>query len=144
MDNYNNSYHSTIKNNPSNLIKGKEIDIENAQLNTIMKNLQKEPDLISIRKNDWVRVRLDIFTENKKNIFMKKYVPNYSKEIYKFIGESRNLQPLYRLKNDKNEVLTKRFYNDDLLKIDKDKLIKPNSKNNEEKILHVQLPEVKK
>jgi hypothetical protein len=124
IHNYNNSYHSTIKNTPNNIINGSIMDIENAKLNTIIKNYPEIPNIVDIKRGDYVRIRLDIFPEYKKKIFNKKYVPNYTKEIYKVVNISRGNQPMYRIEDENSNKLQKSFYNDDLLLINKQKLIK--------------------
>ena len=83
-------------------------------------------DLIEIKRGDYVRIRLDYFVENRKNKFEKKYVPNFTKEIYQVKSVSRDPKnPQYTLIDEKGTKINNKFFNDDLLLIDKNKLIKP-------------------
>ena len=63
-------------------------------------------------------------SETKKNKFEKKYIQNWSTKIFKVVSVSR-INKNFKLMNiETNNNLVKRYYEDQLLKIDNDKLIK--------------------
>lgn len=128
IDKYNNSYHSTIKNIPAKVFntENKKLIEETKENIQEMANrmIDKPKSNEKLKRGDFVRISNLTKSNIKADIFKKKYVQNYSKDIYKIIGVSKK-HSNYKLMNIKtNERLTKRYYYDQLLKIDYQNLIK--------------------
>ena len=124
IDSYNNSYHTTIKNKPSvvfntnsdKVIEETKINIQNLADKMIHVETKDE----KLKRGDYVRISNATKSSVKKDIFQKKYVQNYSNDIYKIIGVGRKNKN-YGLEDVKTGVkLDKRYYSDQLLKIDYD------------------------
>ena len=100
VDEYNNTYHTTIKMEP--------IDVkDNTYINTSKKNNYKDP---KFKVGDYVRI------SKYKNIFAKGYTPNWSEEVF-VIKKVKNTVPWTYVINDLNsEEITGTFYEKELQK----------------------------
>ena len=94
VDEYNNTYHSTIKMKP--------IDVkDNTYINADKEINNKDPKF---------KVGYHIRTSKYKNIFAKGYIPNWSEEVF-VIKKSKNTVPWIYVINDLNgEEITGTFY----------------------------------
>ena len=99
VDEYNNTYHTTIKMKP--------IDVkDNTYINTSKEINNKDP---KFKVGDHVRI------SKYKNIFAKGYMPNWSEEF--FIKKVKNTIPWTYIINDLNgEEIIGRFYEKELQK----------------------------
>lgn len=126
VKNYNNSYHSTIKNIPSKVFFSESKRLITKTGKNIVEKAEKmiDNDKPLIKKGDQVRISKMTEADARKNKFEKKYVQNWSDSLFEVVSVSR-INKNYKLKNiETGEVLSKRYYQDQLLKIDKNKLIK--------------------
>ena len=100
VDEYNNTYHSTIKMKP--------IDVkDNTYINVDKEINNKDP---KFKVGDRVRI------SKYKNIFAKGYIPNWSKEVF-VIKKVKNTVPWTYVINDLNdEEITGTFYEQELQK----------------------------
>ena len=100
MDEYNNTYHTTIKMKP--------IDVkDNTYFNTSKEINIKDP---KFKVGDHVRI------SKYKNIFAKGYMPNWSEEVF-VIKKVKNSVPWTYVMNDlNNEEITGTFYEKELQK----------------------------
>ena len=100
VDEYNNTYHTTIKMKP--------IDVEdNTYINTDKKTNVKDP---KFKVGDRVRI------SKYKNIFAKGYTPNWFEEVF-IIKKAKNTVPWTYVINDLNgEEITGTFYEKQLQK----------------------------
>lgn len=124
LENYNNSIHTTLKDKPINIHKFKKQSIKQQKLvdKKIENFISTTRSYAPLEKND--KVRIHILTnkeERKEAVFAKKYVPQWSREIYtiKYItGEqSAKVKPTYQLRDENNKIVNKTFYRHDLQKI---------------------------
>jgi len=98
------------------------------------KKMTGEYKRAEIKKGDYVRISNLTNASVRKDKFNKKYIQNYSLEVYKVIGFSR-INKTFLLKNVANqEKLTKRYYEDQLLKISYDPKQKKVDEEDEEDI----------
>jgi len=106
VEDYNNSYHTTIKMNPVDAVKA-----ENSALvwrNIYGAYLSAKYDIPKYREGQTVRI------SKYKRIFDKGYLPNYTEEFFK-IKEVKIGRPIvYRLEDMKGEELTGIFYEEEL------------------------------
>ena len=100
VDEYNNTYHTTIKMKP--------IDVkDNTYINADKEINNKDP---KFKVGDRVRI------SKYKNIFAKGYMPNWSEEIF-VINKVKNTIPRTYVINDLNdEEITRTFYEKELQK----------------------------
>ena len=100
VDEYNNTYHTTIKMKP--------IDVkDNTYINTSKEINNKDP---KFKVGDRVRI------SKYKNIFAKEYMPNWSEEVF-FIKKIKNTIPWTYVINDLNgEEIIGTFYEKELQK----------------------------
>ena len=106
VDNYNNSFHRTIKHKPSAVSKLNEYDVwlnlygcTNSSIN------------ITYNQNDLVRI------SRKKYIFDKGYTHNWSKEIFKIKKVIPVDPPKYILQDSKGQEVVGRFYSKELQQV---------------------------
>ena len=100
VDEYNNTYHTTIKMKPTDVK-------DNTYINTDKKINNKDP---KFKVGDRVRI------SNYKNIFAKGYMPNWSEEVF-VITKIKNTVPWTYVINDLNgEEITGTFYEKELQK----------------------------
>ena len=121
LKNYNNSVHTTIKDKPVNIHRPDRANVKQQKLIGAIKEnwLQTSRIYKPLKIGDKVRVHILTNKEERKNkIFAKKYVPQWSKEIYTInsIKEGAKSKPTYKLTNQ-NNILTGNFYRHDLQKI---------------------------
>ena len=94
VDEYNNTYHTTIKMKPINVK-------DNTYINTSKEINNKDP---KFRVGDYVRI------SKYKNIFAKRYMPNWSEEVF-IIKKIKNTVPWTYVINDLNcEEIIGTFY----------------------------------
>ena len=100
VDEYNNTYHTTIKMKPTDVK-------DNTYINADKKVNNKDP---KFKVGDHVRM------SKYKNIFAKRYIPNWNKEVF-FIKKVKNTVPWTYVINDLNgEEITGTFYEKELQK----------------------------
>ena len=100
VNKYNNTYHTTIKMKP--------IDVkDNTYINTNKEINYKDP---KFKVGDYVRI------SKYKNIFAKRYMPNWSEEVF-VVDKIKNTVPWTYVINDLNsEEITGTFYENELQK----------------------------
>jgi hypothetical protein len=104
VNNYNNSYHRSIKNKPINITHANESKTFEI-LNGFKKERGSTDDYIHFKfnKGDYVRVVL------KRKTFDKAYTKNWTEEIYIITERIPRNPPVYKIKSLYNENLTKSF-----------------------------------
>jgi hypothetical protein len=109
LNNYNNSYHRSIKNKPSNITHANESKTFEI-LNGFKRERGGPDDYIEFKynKGDYVRVVL------KKKTFDKAYTKNWTDEIYIISEKIPRNPPVYKIKSLYNEEITKSFYQQQL------------------------------
>ena len=107
VDEYNNTYHTTIKMKP--------IDVkDNTYINSDKETNDKDP---KFKVGDRVRI------SKNKNIFAKGYTPNWSEEIF-VIKKFKNIVPwTYVIKDLNSEEIIGTFYEKELQKTNQEELI---------------------
>ena len=109
INNYNNKYHRTIGMKPN------EVNEKNAQtvLQRIKKNTMPKVEKMQPRKynvNDKVRI------SKYKGVFTKKYLPNWTNEVFTIYKVQPTIPETYILKDNKGNLLQGAFYGHELLK----------------------------
>jgi hypothetical protein len=164
VKNYNSQIHTTTKHKP--------VDVDNAGADEagveltqeVKQNIQDKAEKSIKDRNDdgdlvqgdYVRLAQITNAHIRKNkVFRKSYEKNWSDEIFRiaYVNEPKSAHMPYEyfiLDFEKNKVLDKKFYRDQLLKIDPSKLIKtiPNDQRpdfnkkifNRERLLKQDLP----
>lgn len=119
--NYNNSIHSTIRDKPINIHKKNRKSVKQVKLlENIKENwIKKTHTYPEIKIGDSVRVHILTKSAERQNaIFSKKYLPQWSREIYKvnyiLAAESNKVKPTYQLLDSKGKFIHKTFYRHDL------------------------------
>ena len=103
VDEYNNAYHKTIKINPIDVKDNTYIDFEKEVSDKDLK----------FKVGDYVRI------SKYKNIFAKRYMPNWSEKVF-IISKIKNTVPWTYVINDLNgEEIIGTFYEKELLKTNK-------------------------
>ncbi len=148
VNNYNTSYHSTIKMAPMQLHNRRRTDPIVKKVNARLKARGKEwiKEKVStrfhdkstyskLRKGDWVLILRHKLEEGAKNtIFEKKFVRKWSHGFYQIVSVSKPAthRQVYRVRAEASqEPLATHFFRSDLQKVDKNKLI-PNQKKQTE------------
>lgn len=114
LDNYNNSFNTTIKSTPNMAEdkKNNEKVYDNIKKASV-KHRSTKNEILQI--NDRVRIKL------RKSTLDKKSTKNFSNEIYRIYrinkSDKPNIDNKYRLINNKNELLRNFFQAGDLLKV---------------------------
>lgn len=111
INNYNNSYHRSIKNKPSEINKKNEVET--------FKNLygfdreRGSDNFINFKfkTGDYVRCVL------AKNLFSKGYTINWSDEIFIISIKHPTTPPTYKIKSIEGESISKTFYEQELQKV---------------------------
>lgn len=117
INKYNNSIHSSIKDKPINIHKLNRVSIKQQKMVDDKINNQKSFKYPLLKIGDKVRVHVSTDKDYRKNqLFTKKYLPRWSKEIYTVKYITSGIKDTYQLKNEK-EVIDKTFYRRDLLQI---------------------------
>ena len=125
--NYNESWHSTIKNFPYKIINS--IGDDDILVKETKQNISQFADSLLVKdklflkKNDYVRISLLTFPEYQKDKFLKRYNKNYTKEIYRIHKVSRSPIKKYLLMNLKGEKYSKIYYYEELMKVIPDELL---------------------
>jgi hypothetical protein len=121
VNNYNNSYHSTIRDKPINIHKEKRKSVKQVKILQKIKDdwMKTNFSYPEIKIGDRVRVHiLTRKTDRKKKTFAKKYLAQWSKEIYTvnyIIGVgSTKVKQTYQLINDYGKLLHRTYYRHDL------------------------------
>lgn len=106
---YNNSFHRTIGMKPSQVnVKNYKLVLENIKKNTTPKKEQRKPKQFQI--NDQVRI------SKYKGIFTKKYLPNWTNEVFTVFKVQPTLPETYILKDKKGNLLQGAFYGHEMMK----------------------------
>ena len=136
--NYNSNVHSSTKKRPIDLHPGKKDgNVSKGDVRTARKNVNKRirkavakqkelyPDEINV--GDHVRVDHEIDEGLRDTIFRKKFLRQWSFNIFKVVGKSRASKmrnAYYTLQFEDGTPINRRFYRQDILKVDKDKLLR--------------------
>ena len=116
--NYNNSYHSTIHDKPINIHKRGKKNRKQVKLIANLKDelLKSNISYPALKIGDKVRLHILTKKETRKDIFRKKYVPQWSKKIYTVryvVGDkSGKIKPKYEIV-DGNKIIGT-YYRHDL------------------------------
>lgn len=118
LENYNNSYHSSIKMTPTEAEKP-----ENK--NTVIKNLYITPlnsKLTTARSNltpakSKFKVGDNVRLSKIKSVFDKGYLPNYTNEIFTINKVFNTFPVTYEVRDQNDEILEGKFYNEELAKV---------------------------
>ena len=83
----------------------------------------------AVRVGDWVRIASSVHPDHRKNkVFAKRYLPNWSQELYRVTHVSQPegewAQPQYRVEDERGRALGRRFYRDNLQKVDRERLVR--------------------
>lgn len=134
---YNNSYHTTIKDTPARLHKRNRANVAQQKMvkehiDEWTKTWRNYPEL---RIGDKVRIHILTDKDERKKKFAKKFIPQWSTEVFevfRIISPARklsntidkriNLKPKYVVVNIEGEEMEKGFYRHDLQKIDASEL----------------------
>jgi transposase InsO family protein len=112
LDNYNNSYHSSIKMKPSEVNKKNEADVfHNLYVDDTFPDV-KAPKL---KVGDWVRI------SKARHVFAKGYEGNWTIEVFRVTDVEDTQPPVYKIKDRMDEPLEGRFYEQELQRITKPK-----------------------
>lgn len=107
--NYNNTFHRTIGMKPIEVNKNNEkIVFKRILKNTTPKKEKKNPKTFNIGDN----VRISKY----KGVFSKKYLPNWTNEVFTIHRVQPTIPETYILKDKKGEILHGGFYGHELLK----------------------------
>jgi hypothetical protein len=125
---YNNSWHSTIRDYPANVLSGKTKNkvIHNRIVAAAKKMTDTPIDILKI--GQYCRIAMFTLKEIRKDQFRKKYVPQWSEKVFKIVGRSRGIDPLYTLRDTDGKMTLKTYYRNELLPIDYKNLAAPTSK----------------
>lgn len=110
---YNNSIHRSIKEKPINVTLNNE-----AEIRTTLYGKNKKQKQTTLDLGDYVRISIH------RQVFAKGYLPQWSQEIFKIYKLlRRTTEPLYKIKDLKDEEIQGTFYAKELQKIhfDQDK-----------------------
>jgi hypothetical protein len=138
LDNYNNSKHTTTKQIPYKIHYKTNTappanfrEIEDSVASNIKKTAQKMINSkvypgklakgVDVRISNWVNPN-----ERKRKTFAKKYLPNWSREVYSIVSVSSGGfgREQYTLKDDDGNRLTNKFYRDEIQPLDAIHLVK--------------------
>ena len=111
VENFNNSYHRTIKNTPNSINKSNELETFK---NIYGYNLKTGPEHIikfKFKIGDYVRCVIS------KNLFEKGYTINWSDDIYLIEKQQVTDPPTYKIKTLTDQPISKTFYEDELIKV---------------------------
>lgn len=110
VNNYNNSYHRTIKTTPAKVTKDNE-----KQIYTLLYGDEDEEQIVDFKFviGDYVREIVD------KKTFEKGYTPRWSKEIFIVRSLIPSNPPTYQLKGIDGHVYVWKYYKEELQKVDK-------------------------
>lgn len=107
VENYNNSYHRTIKMTPTEASKQ-----ENSAI--VFENLY---DLTRNEKKPKFKVGDDVRISKYKTIFNKGYKANFTKEIFSITEVLKTNPFTYNIKDENNEIIIGSFYENELVKV---------------------------
>ena len=108
INEYNNSYHSTVGMSPNNAIKPENY-------NTALENTLSKTNKF-IKHNAKYKIGDKVRISRIKGIFEKGYLPNWSEAVY-LIHKVKNTNPItYILKDELGEILEGGFYENELQK----------------------------
>lgn len=109
IDEYNNKFHRTIGMAPNEVnTKNAEIVLKNIKKNTKPKNERMKPKIFKV--NDKVRI------SKYKGVFSKKYLPNWTNEVFTVYKVQPTIPETYILKDNKGNLLQGAFYGHEMLK----------------------------
>lgn len=133
IKNYNNSIHAITKMRPNIASNHSQTVLNRLQQNAI-KQLNKTPKYTELNIGDTVRIALQTTTEYRKDTFRKKYLNQWSTEIYKI---SNLIQPpplgsrKFIIKDANNNLIKRKYFRFQLQKININQLIKTIQQNNQ-------------
>ena len=79
-----------------------------------------------LKRGQWVRVAFATLASVRKDKMRKKYLQQWSNGIYRIVGVSKRYKDaLYNLRDEEGQLSLKTYYRNELLVVDKAKLIKP-------------------
>ena len=107
VSSYNNTYHRSIKMKPSQVTKANEVKV----WDTLYGDDVQKPVRYKFQVGDRVRI------SNVKRMFEKSYLPNFTEEIFTVYKRMARQVPVYKLKDNANEILDGTFYEPELQKI---------------------------
>ena len=111
VNNYNNSYHRSIKTTPSSVNKTNEGDIWNLLYASPLLKREK----FAFKPGDLVRISL------KKDIYDRGFTQNWSDEIFEVVKAIPRNPPVYKIKDLNGEDVKGVFYRQELQRVIKDK-----------------------
>ncbi|KAL9961205.1 hypothetical protein ACROYT_G030106 [Oculina patagonica] len=104
---YNNTYHQSIKMKPSHVTKANEAKVWDTLYG---RDVQKRVRF-KFQVGDRVRI------SKVKRIFEKSYLPNFTEEMFTIYKRFARQVPVYKLKDDAEEILDGTFYEPELQKV---------------------------
>lgn len=109
VNEYNNKYHRTIGMTP-NQVKRNNVKtvLDSIRRNTRVKTEKRKPKQYNV--NDKVRI------SKYKGVFTKKYLPNWTNEVFTVYKVQPSMPETYILKDNKGNLLQGAFYGHELLK----------------------------
>lgn len=122
IDEYNNSYHSTIKDTPARLHKKNRVNLQQVKLveehlDDWTKTWRNYPTLLI---GDKVRIHILTDKDERKKTFVKKFIPQWSTDVYevfKIFNVKSNSKPRYVVVDIEGNESERSFYRHDLQKI---------------------------
>jgi len=108
LENYNNSYHRSIKMTPTEAEKPEN---KYKVINNLYFISRLTPVKLKFKLGDNIRL------SKVKSVFTKGYLPNYTNEIFT-INKVFNTNPVtYEVKDENGEILEGKFYNKELARV---------------------------
>lgn len=109
IESYNNSYHRTIGMQPNQVNKTNEKEI----WYRLYGNLKNEKIKFKFQVGDYVRIPL------LKTTFEKSYTQSWTHEVFTIHERIPRIPPVYRIKDERNEIILGVFYEKELQKAEK-------------------------
>lgn len=111
IQNYNNSYHRSIKNKPSEINKKNELETFKNLYGFDREKGSQSFIKFKFKAGDYVRCVLS------KNLFSKGYTINWTDELFIISIRHPSSPPTYKIKSLEGELLTKTFYEEELQRV---------------------------
>ena len=134
VDSYNKSKHRSIQKKPINVTQKNEREVWHTLYGE--REEKKKPVKYKFEIGDQVRI------SKMKRTFEKRYLPNFSKEIFTVSQQIPRDPPVYKLKDYDQEELSGTFYNEELQKVIKEddvyeveKILKSRGKGKNKEVL---------
>lgn len=110
VDEYNNSWHRTIKMKP--------VDVNKTNGQQLLNTVYKNEYVMNAKASEKFKVNDSVRISKYKSIFEKGYTPNWSTEIFTIYKIQRNTQPItYLIKDYENNEIKGAFYAYELQKV---------------------------